>query len=360
MQIASSSTKNDLLRCILWQYDHAPNLLALISGLNDIANVATDEFWQKFITDVLNVDTASMTEPFIGLDTLGRIIGVPRPVTAKKYGDPPQPHVASDDFYRRILKAHLYLSFADASCASIAKYLVILFGAQREITIPSPNYSVGDSVEIGGITYTFIPAAAEYGALNEVKLGANASGTATNLAAVVNGEDGYKLGEDGGQQHNPNVSTATASGSVVTLAREFWYADGKSAEAAVTVVDNADMTIDYRVASPTSLTEEEQTFLFPIDSTTNLVRGGRCLGYTLAGERIYGFTDPGSGEITENPAFPVLFPFPAGVRSSLATQPEDYSPLGLNETENFGQNRANFVFSQSQTNGAPYDGGSTP
>ena len=351
MEIASTSTSIDLQRCILWQYDRATNLLNIFSGMNRLVGTSTNDFWNGFLEDVLNADTATgeppegEESPFRGLDTLGRIIGVQRPenVSGEK---------ASDGLYRRILKAHLYLSFADASAYSIGKYLVMLFGATREIDLGNANPAVGDSVVIGGITYTFISGNDKYGEDNEVKVGATAAYTAANLADVVNAVPD-KCHE--GQKANPNVSPggASASGSVVTLQNEYWPADGESAAANVVVVDNADMTIDYRIAHGEHLDQEEKGFLSPY-STDGILNGGQIFGYTIRDERIVGYVDPNTGERVLNPAFDVLFPFPAGVRTHIATPHENLSPVGLNENEATGQNRANFVYDDSQPNGASY------
>lgn len=361
MEIASTTPAIDMMRSILWQYDHARNLVTLISELQGISTVATTDFWQRFISDVMNADTATGAygNPFTGLDSLGRVIGVQRPATVKGVS-------ASDDFYRRLLKAHVVLSFEDASSKSIGKYLVTLFGAERQIDISALNPKVGDSIVIGGLTYTFIPASSEYGALNEVKLGADADATAENLAAVVNGDDGYS--EDGVliQNSNPNVyfpgdmpdversSGASAEGSVVTLKNEYWYAEGQIATANVAVLDNADMTIDYRIVTPANLSTEEKDFLEPYDRTTGILEGGEVFGYTREGEKRIGYIDPNEGKEVENTAFPVLFPFPAGVRTHLATPEDPTSPLGLNENDGSGQDKANFVYDESQPNGAPY------
>ena len=398
MEIASTSTAIDMMRSILWQYDHARNLVTLISELQGISTVATTDFWQRFISDVMNADTATGAygNPFTGLDSLGRVIGVPRPATVAGVS-------ASDDLYRRLLKAHVILSFEDASSKSIGKYLVTLFGAERQIDISALNPKVGDSIVIGGITYTFIPASSEYGALNEVKLGSLTEEessqieeealaslpdgstdeqkaeavdtalnsaldvkTAENLAAVVNGDDGYS--EDGVliQNSNPNVyfpgdtpdlkrrTGASVEGSVVTLKNEYWYAEGKTATANVAVLDNADMTIDYRIVTPANLSTEEKEFLEPYDPTTGILEGGEVFGYTREGEKRIGYIDPNEGIEVENPAFPVLFPFPAGVRTHLATPEDPTSPLGLNENDGSGQDKANFVYDESQPNGAPY------
>ncbi|MBO7688865.1 MAG: DUF2612 domain-containing protein [Kiritimatiellae bacterium] len=355
MDIASTDTSINLARCVLWQYDHAPSLLTLLSGLSKIANVATDDFWQGFLSDVMDVDSATGEGSlFDGLEILGRLIGVQRPA----YYNGGAYYSASDDFYRRLIKAHNFLTKEDASSSSIGKYLVILFGAVREIDISSIAPYPGDSVDIGGITYTFISAESKYGEVNEVKIGADNAETAENLAAVVNGTDGYAIGDNLVQKANPNVSPngATASDGIVTLKNEYWNADGASSTANVVVVDNDDMTIDYRVVSTENLSEEEIYFISPYDQTTGIMNGGQILGYSRNGEERIGYFDEATGAEIANDAFGVLFPFPAGVRTHIDTPHETFSPLGLNETEETGQNRANFVYDQSQTNGAPYSG----
>lgn len=69
---------------ILWQYDHAPNLIGLIDGFNQIASDTVTQFWDYFRDSVFNIQTADT----FGLNVLGRLMGLPRPSVI--LGAPPQ------------------------------------------------------------------------------------------------------------------------------------------------------------------------------------------------------------------------------------------------------------------------------
>ena len=74
-----------------------------------------------------------------------------------------------------------------------------------------------DTVTIGGVVYTFKAAPA---AANEVALGADASGSAANIAAVINGTDGLS---------NPHAAvSASAAAGVVTVDARINGAGGNS------------------------------------------------------------------------------------------------------------------------------------
>lgn len=60
---------------VLWQYDHAYNLIALIDGFNKIATDTVTQFWDYFRDGVFNI----MTADEFGLNVLGRLMGLPRP-----------------------------------------------------------------------------------------------------------------------------------------------------------------------------------------------------------------------------------------------------------------------------------------
>lgn len=68
---------------ILWQYDHAYNLIALIDGFNKIATDTVTQFWDYFRDGVFNI----MTADEFGLNVLGRLMGLPRPTVLLPGGD---------------------------------------------------------------------------------------------------------------------------------------------------------------------------------------------------------------------------------------------------------------------------------
>ena len=44
---------------ILWQYDNAPNFNALIAMKQNFYDYAVSDFWERWIVDVLNIQTAN-------------------------------------------------------------------------------------------------------------------------------------------------------------------------------------------------------------------------------------------------------------------------------------------------------------
>lgn len=63
----------DLLRAILWQYDNAPNLLAILQNEQAWYDVNHTQFWNDFYTDIFNLDTAND----FGLQIWSIILGQP-------------------------------------------------------------------------------------------------------------------------------------------------------------------------------------------------------------------------------------------------------------------------------------------
>src|SRR3982751_5546613 len=49
----------NLLQSILWQYENAPNLQAIVQGEQDWYNVNQIEFWQDFYDNIFNLKTCN-------------------------------------------------------------------------------------------------------------------------------------------------------------------------------------------------------------------------------------------------------------------------------------------------------------
>lgn len=67
-----NSADGEFGKIVLWQYDKAENLVALIKSFLGIHDSATKDLWDKMMTE-LDVDTASE----FGLSILGSLLGVP-------------------------------------------------------------------------------------------------------------------------------------------------------------------------------------------------------------------------------------------------------------------------------------------
>lgn len=113
---------------ILWQYDHAPNLKALVSGLDDLAVRGVTLFWDYIAAKVVNIDDADS----FGLEIWGGLLGLSRPVLRiPEAGTSPvvwKSEPISDSFFRRLLKARFFMLNAAPSIANLNRYLALVFG----------------------------------------------------------------------------------------------------------------------------------------------------------------------------------------------------------------------------------------
>lgn len=146
----------------LWQYANAHWLNAILQDSFDFFKESTLSFWDKWYTDVFNLDTANA----FGLEVWGRILGVKRPASAPQNyvvdsdnvlrflnvndqtwhaiwlkGNPSQFAIElspqneniqgsipiTDAMYRRCLKAKLFLLYSNYSVSDINRYLNYLF-----------------------------------------------------------------------------------------------------------------------------------------------------------------------------------------------------------------------------------------
>jgi hypothetical protein len=71
-------TSIDLLKSLLWQHNGADKLVALAKAKQEWYDTNQSEFWNDWVRDVFNVDTANR----FGLAVWGRILDVPMQVTA--------------------------------------------------------------------------------------------------------------------------------------------------------------------------------------------------------------------------------------------------------------------------------------
>lgn len=58
-QIQTFDPSLDLMRAVLWQYDDAPNLIALLQAKQDWYEIHQTQFWNDWHTDVFDLKTAN-------------------------------------------------------------------------------------------------------------------------------------------------------------------------------------------------------------------------------------------------------------------------------------------------------------
>lgn len=109
--------REELQPYILTQYSGSPTITQLLSDFRD--NIDPQADINLFIEKVMNIDTAEG----IGLDILGRIIGMSRIV---RYGG--ETITLTDNLYRRLLMYKAFANISDSTMAMMNKMLNLLFG----------------------------------------------------------------------------------------------------------------------------------------------------------------------------------------------------------------------------------------
>lgn len=109
--------REELQPYILTQYSGSPTIVQLLSDFRD--NIDPQADINLFIEKIMNIDTAEG----IGLDILGRIIGMARVV---RYGG--QTITLTDNLYRRLLMYKAFANISDSTMATMNKMLYLLFG----------------------------------------------------------------------------------------------------------------------------------------------------------------------------------------------------------------------------------------
>ena len=119
MKTANYNYRQDLSKVILWQYDSAPKFKKLVEGEQAFMDDAVTKFWNDFNTNVFNLGTCNT----FGLELWGKLLGVARPT----YLDGGVEHEYSDEQYRLVLQARIYLLTFDGSIYSLNKFFKMLF-----------------------------------------------------------------------------------------------------------------------------------------------------------------------------------------------------------------------------------------
>lgn len=114
----NNSIKDELNRVITWQYDNSTNLIAIVMSLEHYYEESTEKFWDSWVDDVVNIDTATD----FGLAVWGNILGVKRFVRTAS-GEP-----VSTELYRKILKARAKLLDGNASMKDYCEFAYEIFG----------------------------------------------------------------------------------------------------------------------------------------------------------------------------------------------------------------------------------------
>lgn len=119
MKTANYNYHQDLSKVILWQYSDAEKLKALVANEQEFMDVAVTEFWDDFNKNIFNLATCNT----FGLELWGRLLGVARPT----YLDGGVEVEYTDEQYRLVLRARIFLLTFDGSIYSLNKFFKMLF-----------------------------------------------------------------------------------------------------------------------------------------------------------------------------------------------------------------------------------------
>lgn len=116
-----NSDNGDILRSILWQYEHANNVVGVIEMMKCAYDATTKDFYDALLG---MYDLASATVSDFGLTVWGIILSCPRPALDVG-GDIA---MASSELYRRLLLAKLRLLDSDSTMESYQSFCDTIFG----------------------------------------------------------------------------------------------------------------------------------------------------------------------------------------------------------------------------------------
>ena len=151
MEVMNLQNAVNLLDCILWQYNKAEKLKALIQECQDEFDGNVEDFWNDFYTNIFNIDTANN----FGLTVWGILLGVERPT----YTDGTGTHYYSDDMYRLFLKSRILMFQMDGSVYQINRYVNYLLPDK-------PIYVIDNYDMTMSINYYYSPTPEEWQVLN--------------------------------------------------------------------------------------------------------------------------------------------------------------------------------------------------
>ena len=198
-----NSADGEFGKVILWQYDKAENLVALIKSFLGIHDSATKNLWDKMLTE-LDVDTASE----FGLSILGSLLGVP---WIEHDGSR-----MSVDLYRRWIKAWAVLIRTDFTRPDVQEFFNAVThdndGNYVEITDSSTSEDLVMAtslcaVEKSGDSYTVSSDGQDLKSIaNAIKNASNANGHPAAVFSkdavhdVIFGFDGQQYKKAGDEQ----------------------------------------------------------------------------------------------------------------------------------------------------------------
>lgn len=134
MKVYNPNPQIDFSDCVLWQYNNAPNIKAIIGSEQLFYNDNVYSFWTSWISDIFNINTAKT----FGLNSWGAFLGVARP----SYNKDGVETVFDDEQYRLLLMARLMIMNGNGSIHDINRYLNYLFPNRPVFVVDRYNMSI--------------------------------------------------------------------------------------------------------------------------------------------------------------------------------------------------------------------------
>lgn len=181
-KIYNPNPQIDLNGVFLWQYESAEKIKQIIKNKQAFLKENVEDFWNNWIRDVFNIDTANT----FGLELWGRFLGIGRP----SYVDDDQTIDFTDEQYRTVIKGRLMLMISNGSVPSINRYLNYLFPDKPVFVIDYHNMSIS-------IIFYYTPTPAEEAVIKMDGFLPRPAGVEVNYGIVppdeVFGFDGQEL-----------------------------------------------------------------------------------------------------------------------------------------------------------------------
>lgn len=137
--IANFDFKCDLSPVVLWQYQNAARIKGLVANQQKFLDTAITEFAEVLNKDFLNLQTCNAD----GLALWGALLQTPRPVYEDENG---KTQTFTDEQYRLLLRARIYLLTFDGSARALNEFFHILF-PNLQVVIED-NYDMTATISI--------------------------------------------------------------------------------------------------------------------------------------------------------------------------------------------------------------------
>lgn len=141
----------DINKSIIWQYDNASKLVALLKMFADYAEQSTEDLFERYKATVGIFDNPTAQDDFFALAIWGIIFGIERPT----YGDNATP--ISNELYFKILRANYNLINTRYSIKDINDYLDYLGLSELGYAIRSDGNMIAEYYMKEGYDYPTDP-----------------------------------------------------------------------------------------------------------------------------------------------------------------------------------------------------------